>query len=150
MLHLPLDAEGADIETFAQQLRSMGNGTLSDMVAAASTAKPRQGNVDCRNAGMGGDLWLACADGSECYKAKMQCDGGEPDCADGSDEAPALCDPAAAPPAAVTIAAGAGAGAGGGPAPDAGASDGNSDSVRALPGAPLSLCNRRREGSGGG
>ena len=33
----------------------------------------------------------ACATGNQCYNTKLKCDGGEPDCADGSDEAAAVC-----------------------------------------------------------
>ena len=35
--------------------------------------------------------WKPCAAGNQCYRGKMECDGGDPDCADGTDESPRVC-----------------------------------------------------------
>ena len=33
----------------------------------------------------------ACATGRQCFRSKLKCDGGQPDCADGSDESTLVC-----------------------------------------------------------
>ena len=58
----------------------LGHGDRDSDGEAAATARAM---ARCMRGGM---QWLPCATTNECYQAKARCDGGTPDCSDGSDE----------------------------------------------------------------
>ena len=88
-LQFDIDTAGA-----IQRLRSEESATAA---AAVTEAGSEGRGTPCVGGGAYTGAWLLCATGGECYKAKMQCDGGKPDCADGSDEDPAVCNTVLAP-----------------------------------------------------
>jgi len=55
--------------------------------ATGAGAVPEPGGVQCAS-----DLEEPCFSGDECFKSKLKCDGGVPDCRDGSDESALVCD----------------------------------------------------------
>ena len=86
----------ADVDLGASTFSNAGNATM-DAIKAAASARPDQADAAaaaaatrCRLGAVPGQ-WKPCATGGECYKATMECDGGEPDCADGTDESPGVC-----------------------------------------------------------
>ena len=55
--------------------------------ATGAGAVPEPGGVQCAS-----DLEEPCFSGDECFRSKLKCDGGVPDCRDGSDESALVCD----------------------------------------------------------
>ena len=105
-LELDVSVPGVDLATFAAGMAAgtivaAGQNAMAAIVVAAN-AEPTPGGegggkvakaqamARCMRAG---EQWLPCATTNECYKTKTQCDGGVSDCADGSDEDPAVCNP---------------------------------------------------------
>ena len=102
-LALDLDAS-VDLVTFVADVDpgtfSGADGVTMGAIEAASSAQPSGANVSGSAAaaaafecgeGEAPGVWKRCTSGAECYKAEAECDGGEPDCADGSDEGAAAC-----------------------------------------------------------
>ena len=108
----------ADVDPGALASRSTGDATMAAIEAAAS-ARPGQSAAAarCRQRAPLGQ-WKPCATGGECYKNKMECDGGDPDCADGTDESPRVCNTTTTTTTAATATAAAAATTPATPAPD--------------------------------
>ena len=112
-LELDTSTSGVDMAVFvasidADTIGAAGRDTMATIVvAAADDGNASQGGGRGRAAATvaeamercmrSGEQWLPCATTNECYKKKNRCDGGAPDCADGSDEAPALCNTTPSP-----------------------------------------------------
>ena len=104
-------APGVDLAGFvdgidADTVIAAGQDIMAAIVVAAAAEGEGEGtgraNAKAKAKAMArcvraGEQWLPCATTNECYKTKTQCDGGAPDCADGSDEDPALCNTTPAP-----------------------------------------------------
>ena len=84
------DATMGAIEAASAPWHSGVNATGTAGPAAAAAV----GGKWCELAGTAPGVWKRCASGAGCYKASMECDGGVPDCEDGSDEGALVCDPA--------------------------------------------------------
>ena len=101
-LDLSLDRDtSVDLVAFVADVDPGALGGADDVtmgaIEAASSARPSAANAaagagaaECGGKAVPG-VWKQCASGNECYKAEMECDGGDPDCADGTDESPRAC-----------------------------------------------------------
>ena len=109
VVQVPLSG-GADLAGFvarldADAIAAAGQDTVAAIVVAAA-AEEKNDNTDDGGGGGGGgaeskgDAAAACGGkageyrrctSGACYNAKLHCDGGKPDCTDGSDEDAAVC-----------------------------------------------------------